>query len=179
MGTLKDTPPGIPHSPVIFPRYRVLNVPEKDFELRTFENFEKLATKFIESKKSSATDFENCEHQPLIRGSGNLISKVSCTPLHIALGLGVRNVTSLENLAIKEDQKVSAAQGLSSTEMMVLLQERNKLQESILSLESEKEELDASIQIFLETISEIQANNPSAFARDSDKKFVKKDESSV
>ena len=55
-----------------------------------------MAKKCLESNKKSPAVFANCEHQPLINGEGEIVNATSVTPLHIALGLGVRNLEAVE-----------------------------------------------------------------------------------
>ena len=73
-----------------------------------------MAEKFSESNnKSESADFANCEHQPLINSEREIVNATSLvTPLHLALGLGVKNLEPVETLAAEEDQKVFDAKGV-------------------------------------------------------------------
>ena len=175
MVSLRDTPPGIPHAQVIFPRYSDDDtVTKRSFTPRTFEEVREMVKKLLESNKKSPADFANCEHQPLINGEGEIVNATSVTPLHIPLGLGVKILEAVETLAVEEDQMVFDAKGISSNEMKILYQQRKDIQTNIEKLNNVLQQTQAEAQILLESITAYQAENNFAFHRDDLKKFIDK-----
>ena len=138
-----------------------------------------MAKKFSESNKKSPADFANCEHQPLINGEGEIFNATSVTPLHIALGLRVKNLEAVETLAVEEDQKVFDAKGISSNEMKILYQQRKYIQTNIEKLNNNLQQAQAEAQILQESITAYQAENNFAFHRDDLKKFIDKSAAAI
>ena len=63
----------------------------------------------------------NSENAPLFQAAGPVINRTTVAPVHISLGLGLKNLNAAEEIAIKEDKKIKAADGLSSEKMTELL----------------------------------------------------------
>ena len=106
--TLNTLRKGQPQSPVIFPRYRLIPDPQHPsiFELRTLEDIwhGNQAFQLVGSNASRVADFNNCLHQRIIPGSGSTLEAISCTPLHVFLGLGDQAVKIVERQAAVLDK---------------------------------------------------------------------------
>ena len=102
----QDVAKGIPHSPVILPKYRATDSHKGErFEIRSFESIEENAKLFQENGAKNPSNYFNCENSPLIDLNGPVIGHISVAPLHIFLGLGLKNLDVAEQLAIAEDKK--------------------------------------------------------------------------
>ena len=96
----QDVVKGIPHLPVILPKYWATDFNEGErFEIRSLESIEK-AILFQENGAKNPSNCFNCENSPLINLNGPVIGHTSVAPLHISLGLRLKNLDVAEQLAI-------------------------------------------------------------------------------
>ena len=75
-----------------------------------------LSQQFKDNGCSQPAFYENCEHPPLVGNKGCVIDKVSCLPLHVALGLGVKNLNAVENQAWELDAQVKDFDGVDTAQ---------------------------------------------------------------
>ena len=138
--TLSDMQKGVPHAPVTFQRYKEKDLRgKKIFERRHLENMVEKAHAFQVNGSKNPSNFENCEALPLVGTKGWVIDKVSVLPLHIALGIGLRNLNSLEAIALSLDLEILKAKGATSDLMVSLLQ---CVEEKTLELQNLEKELE-------------------------------------
>ena len=72
-------------------------------------------------KRSKASDYENCIHEPLIASKGTVLENISQSPLHVSMGVGQHCVDIALKTALELDQEVRKDQGLCSDEVELLL----------------------------------------------------------
>ena len=126
--TLSDVQKGVPHAPVTFQRYKEKDHQEKKiFNRRHLENMIEKANEFQANGSKNPSNFENCEALPLVGTKGWVIDNVSVLPLHIALGIGLRNLNSLEAIALSLDLQILQAKGATSDLMVSLLRQSRKI----------------------------------------------------
>ena len=58
--------------------------------------------------------FENCKALPLVGTNGWVIDNVSVLPLHMVLGIWLRNLNTLEAIALSLDMQILEAKGNTS-----------------------------------------------------------------
>ena len=148
---------GKPHSPVLLPRY-MPHKPEADtFAQRTFEDLEKDHMAFVAAggNKSKAADFNNSINPTLLPAYGAVICSLSCTPLHVFLGLADQALKLVEGQAGQLDETVKAHQGFASPQIKQLLAEKDEASEALISAMAEAEsaacaaeEAEAAVQSF-------------------------------
>ena len=143
LAKLSDLTKGQPHAPVILPRYQNYSALSKDFRLRTFEGLKADHDAYVStgSAKSKVADFNNSTLAPLLPAEGLVIKGVSCTPLHIFLGLADQAVKEVEQRAVTLDREVKAHHGLASCQLEDLFKKRAHEQISFLNASAEAEEL--------------------------------------
>ena len=153
--TLSDIQKGVPHAPVTFQRYKEKDNREKKiFDRRHLENMVDKAHKFNTNGSKNPSHFENCEALPLVGTRGWVIDNVSVLPLHIALGIGLRNLNTLETIALSLDMQILEAKGNTSNLMLSLLQsveektlEARELEQKLEKTMEEKMELEERINL--------------------------------
>ena len=117
--TTDDTPKGKPHAASVLPKYEQQAGEQREFLrddesfLRTFDGCAKKHAEYVASgrKKENAKDYHNCINAPLLTGPDTTIDKISASPLHISLGLGLQVLNIIENTAINLDKEIKSAQG--------------------------------------------------------------------
>ena len=93
----------------------------KDFPLRSIQSITDNAEWFQQNGAKNPSNYHNCEHPPLIDLSGSVSQYTSVAPLHISLGLGLKNANVPEELAVKEDGKIRAEDGIRSDNVANLI----------------------------------------------------------
>ena len=112
----------------MLPKYQPLTFTEgRNFEMRAMESISENAKSFKEAGSKNPSNFLNSENALLFQAAGPVTNHTSVAPLHISLGLGLKNLNAAEEIAIKEDKKIKAADGLSSEEMTELLNQQGNL----------------------------------------------------
>ena len=124
--TLSSLQKGQPHSPVLLSRYAALVGDQQQhiFQLRTLQGIRESNKKFQLSGEntSKVADFNNCLNPPILPGEGCVFTAMSCTPLHVFLGLGDQVVKLLEKEAAALDEEVKLLRGLQLPELQGLLE---------------------------------------------------------
>ena len=120
---LSDLVKGVPHAPVILEQYKEQGNPLVTKE-RTLEGISSKYREFMEKeggKRSKASDYENCIHEPLNASKGTVLKNISQSPLHVSMGVGQHCVDIALKTALELDQEVRKDQGLFSDEVELLL----------------------------------------------------------
>ena len=162
----QDVAKGIPHSPVILPKYRATDSNEGErFEIRSLESIKENAKLFQENGAKNPSDYFNCENSPLIDLNGPVIGHISVAPLYISLGLGLKNVDVAEQLAIAEDKKIKEENGITSENMLQLLHDRDSCCTQIANLENQQNDLKSSLLATENSLEILKNNNGFAFEK--------------
>ena len=165
--TLQDVTKGTPHSPVILPKY---HEPESEqnrtFSPHTIESITQNAKLFQENGRKIPSDYFNSEHPPLIDACGPVINFTSVAPLHISLGLGLKNLNVTEELAVIEDKKVKGANGMSSDTVADLLLRRDNMHNMLDKLEEENNQLSSCLMASENSLEMLKSKNEFAFEKD-------------
>ena len=66
-------------------------------------------------------DFNNCEFSSLLTGTGPIILKTSCMPLHIAFGLELKILNLIEEEAVAIDCEIKRQNGEQTTEILEIM----------------------------------------------------------
>ena len=118
----QDVAKGIPHSPVILPKYWATGSNEGEkFQIRSLKSIKENAKLFQENGAKNPSNNFSCENSPLTDLNGPAISHTSVAPLRISLGLGLKNLDVAEQLSIVEDKKIKEENGITSENMLQLL----------------------------------------------------------
>ena len=104
------------------------------------------AKSFKEAGSKKPSNFFDNENSPLFQAAGPVINHTSVAPLHVSLGLGLKNLNAAEEIAVEEDKKIEAANGLSSEKMTELLNQRGNLCDELDSSEQKHDEFFANLQ---------------------------------
>ena len=113
---------------------------KKIFDRRHLENMIEKVNEFQTNGSRNSSNFENCEALPLVGSKGWVIDNVSVLPLHIAPGIGLRNLNSLEAIALSLDLQILKAKGATSDPMVSLLQSVEEKTLELQELEKEMQE---------------------------------------
>ena len=108
---LSDLQKGATHTPSPLPKYKDFVPQNNKFGVRTFEQLRADHLKYKDSgePRSKVKNFNNCEFSSLFRGTGPVILKTSCMPLHISLGIGLKILNLIENEAVAIDCDINGS----------------------------------------------------------------------
>ena len=184
--TLSDVQKGKPHGAHILPKYQdatgdseVVPVPiSDDFELRTFARCKEQNAAYTDElelgRKPEVKNYENCEHKPLIDGN-NIIDKVSTTPLHISLGIGLQALNILEEEAVQLDHNIFEARSQYDAftplyeSQKAILQKYQELEDDIIRLQGQiREAQDAMVNIRRDRRDFFEKNRNGSYKKQSD-----------
>ena len=109
----------------------------KDFPLCSIQSITDNAERFQQNGAKNPSNYLNCEHPhpPSTDLSGSVTQYTSVAPLHISLGLGLKNVNVAEELAVKEDAKIRAEDGITSDNVANLIETRDNCCKDLQNLE--------------------------------------------
>ena len=177
--SLQDTPKSVPHSPVILPKYQNNALTEgKDFPLHSIQSITDNAERFQQNGVKNLSNYLNCEHPPLIDLSGSVTQYTSVTPLHISLGLGLKNVNVAEEEAVKEDAKIRAEDGITLDNVANVIETRDNCCKELQNLEIEHDELVSCLSATENGLEMLKLNSQFAFEKDC-KRFKDKSKDAV
>jgi len=95
-------------------------------------------------------NYNNALRAPIIPGQGDTLDAISCTPLHIFLGLGNQMLGIIEKEAATLDTQVKERRGECGDKLARLFQERDDAVASFHAADENREELES-------TLAEVQA----------------------
>ena len=169
--TQQDVAKGIPHSPVILPRYQDSDLAQgKTFPVRDLELIAENAQSFKDNGAKTASSYFNCEHVPLVNLKGLVIKHTLVAPLHISLGLGLKNLNVAEEIAVTEDKKkIKELNSLTSDNMTKLLQDRDNCFSELTNLTAEQNELKSCLSAAENSLEVLKSGNIFAFEKDKNK----------
>ena len=98
--------------------------------------------------------------------SGSVTQYTSVAPLHISLDLGLKNVNVAEELAVKEDAKIRAEDGITSDNVANLIETRDNCCKDLQNLEIEHGELVSCLSATENGLEMLKLNSQFAFETD-------------
>ena len=116
---LSDLKKGTTHTPFPLSKYEQFTPDTHKFEMRTFEKLQADYSRYKQSgdPRSKIKEYNNCEFESLFRGTGRVILKTSCMPLHISLGFGLKVLHTIEENAIAIDNEIKSENGQQTNEI--------------------------------------------------------------
>ena len=137
---LSDLSKGATHTPNPLSKYEDFVPQDIKFESRTFKQLKTDNLRCLESGKSRSKlkDFNNCDFPSLLAGTGPIILKVSCMPLQISLGLGLKILNLNEEEAVAIDCEIKRQNGEQTTDILEIM---NKLKQQSFDIEDERNRL--------------------------------------
>ena len=177
--TLDDIRPGIPHSPLVFPKYEHLVASsgiEVDFSARHLEELHANNSAFIQSGKSKdhVKDYQNCEFPPLFNGRGPIIDLISTMSLHVELGMGKLLLDFFEEKAIELDREVRLYKGNTDYVQKEQLEKEKNILQKIDSAEENIKNLEDAIDTINASANEVIEENPEFHQKDETHTFLNK-----
>ena len=126
---LSDLQKGATHTPNPLPKYKDFVPQTNRFGVRTFQQLRADHLKYKDSgePRSKVKNFNNCEFSSLFRGTGPVILKTSCMPLHISLGIGLKILNLIENEAVAIDCEIKTQNGEPTEEINELMENLKQL----------------------------------------------------
>ena len=97
------------------------------------------------------------------------IKQTSVAPLHISLGLGLKNLNVVEEIAVNEDNKIKEAMGITSDTVADLLSKRDKIYSELDELFHENSSLSSRQMASENSLKMLKSNNEFAFEKDNNK----------
>ena len=141
--------------------------PIHTFEMRTFEKLQADYSRYKQSgdPRSKIKEYNNCEFESLFRGTGPIILKTSCMPLHISLGFGLKVLNTIEENAIAIDNEIKSQNGQQTNEINQIMDNLKVMSSELLDKKEKISQINEEIELKKFTLQNLEQHNASALKK--------------